>query len=490
MTDPQQRYRVVEKLESGGMAEVFRAESEGLQGFRKQVAIKRVLPHLSSKKKFISMFLDEARLSAHLSHSNCVQVFDIGVGDNAYFIVMEFVDGANLKTVIDSLKKNQKEFPVEHAVFIALEICKGLSYAHELTDPQGTPLHIVHRDVSPPNVLITKFGEVKIVDFGLAKANSQLEKSEPGIIKGKFSYLSPEAAMGQEVDPKTDVFAVGIILWEILAQQRLFLGDTDFQTVKKVQAAVVPPITSINKKVPPELNRIIAKSLARDPATRYQTAHDLGVDLSRFMFRYGAAVSTFDIATLVQGAMRERQRQRPPQASIIDKLIEEALLEFTSLTEDGKDGEGGDAPAKGGQFGPGGPKPGDPGYVDIGSWLDEMSQPNRAAQLAKDDAMRASLPPGLSEGNLAALEDDGPAPAPRAQAMPQPRVAGPPQAAPPPSAPGSSPRPMGPPGSAPGHAAMASSGKKGAGAMVGVVVALVLVVAAGAAAWFTHLIPH
>jgi serine/threonine-protein kinase len=204
MADSQQRYRVVEKLESGGMAEVFRAESEGLQGFKKQVAIKRVLPHLSEKKKFISMFLDEARLSAHLSHSNCVQVFDIGVGDNAYFIVMEFVEGANLKSIMEWIKKTGRDLSVQNAVFIALEICKGLSYAHELRDPQGVDLHIVHRDMSPPNVLVTKFGEIKIVDFGLAKANSQLEKSEPGIIKGKFSYLSPEAAMVQDVDARTD----------------------------------------------------------------------------------------------------------------------------------------------------------------------------------------------------------------------------------------------------------------------------------------------
>ena len=237
----QQRYRVVEKLESGGMAEVFRAESEGLQGFRKQVAIKRVLPHLSEKKKFIAMFLDEARLSAQLSHSNCVQVFDIGVGDNAFFIVMEYVDGANLKGIAESVKKQGKDFPVPAAAWVAHEICKGLSYAHELTDPNGMPMNLVHRDMSPPNVLITKYGEVKIVDFGLAKASSQLEKSEPGIIKGKFSYLSPEAALGQEVDKRTDIFAVGIILWELLAGQRLFLGDTDFQTVKKVQVASVPP---------------------------------------------------------------------------------------------------------------------------------------------------------------------------------------------------------------------------------------------------------
>src|ERR1700691_5490022 len=331
MTDSQQRYRVIEKLESGGMAEVFRAESEGLQGFRKQVAIKRVLPHLSSKKKFISMFLDEARLSAQLSHSNCVHVFDIGVGDNAFFIVMEFVDGANLKAIIEHIKKSGRDFPVEAAVYIALELCKGLAYAHELTDSNGVPLHIVHRDMSPPNVLITKYGEIKIVDFGLAKANSQLERSEPGIIKGKFSYLSPEAAMGQDVDARTDIFAVGIILWELLTGQRLFLGDTDFQTVKKVQQAVVPSISQINKTVPPELEKIIMRTLARDPAVRYQTARELGVHLNKFMFKFGQPMSTFDIASLVAVTMRDRARMRPQQGSIIDKLIEEALLEFTSL---------------------------------------------------------------------------------------------------------------------------------------------------------------
>ena len=275
MADSQQRYRVVEKLESGGMAEVFRAESEGLQGFKKQVAIKRVLPHLSEKKKFISMFLDEARLSAHLSHSNCVQVFDIGVGDNAYFIVMEFVEGANLKSITEWIKKTGRDLPVQNAVFIALEICKGLSYAHELRDPNGVDLHIVHRDMSPPNVLVTKFGEIKIVDFGLAKANSQLEKSEPGIIKGKFSYLSPEAAMGQDVDGRTDIFAAGIILWEMLAGQRLFLGETDFQTVKKVQEAKIPSLLPLNKNVTPDLERIVMRSLARDPTQRYRTAREL-----------------------------------------------------------------------------------------------------------------------------------------------------------------------------------------------------------------------
>jgi len=336
----QQRYRVIEKLASGGMAEVFRAESAGLEGFKKQVAIKRVLPHLSEKKKFISMFLDEARLSAHLSHSNCVQVFDIGVGDNAYFIVMEYVDGADLKAVLETLKKQRRELAIEDAVFIAIKICEGLCYAHELTDSEGHPFGVVHRDVSPPNVLMTKYGEIKIVDFGLAKASSQLEKSEPGIIKGKFSYLSPEAALGKDVDHRTDIFAVGIILWEMLASRRLFLGDTDFATVKLVQQAVVTPISTANPKVAPDLERIVNRALARDPAQRYQSARELAISLNEFLYRYGKAVGSFKIAGLVQSTIKDKQRARPLAPSIIDKLIEEALFEFTSLQEASRVEEG------------------------------------------------------------------------------------------------------------------------------------------------------
>jgi len=479
MSDSQQRYRVVEKLESGGMAEVFRAESEGLQGFKKQVAIKRVLPHLSEKKKFISMFLDEARLSAHLSHSNCVQVFDIGVGDNAYFIVMEFVDGANLKTIAESLKKNNKEFPVPYVAFIAQEICKGLAYAHELRDPQGVDLHIVHRDMSPPNVLVTKYGEVKIVDFGLAKANSQLERSEPGIIKGKFSYLSPEAAMGQDVDSRTDIFAVGIILWELLAGRRLFLGETDFQTVKKVQQAVVPSISTINTKVPPDLERIVAKALARDPAVRYRTARELGQDLSKFMFRLGQPVSTFDIATLVQGAMEERRRVRPPQGSIIDKLIEEALLEFTSLTDE----ERAEAQKKDSSF-VGGAIPLNTGsFVDPTNWANEIAIGDIERP---QDSIRASLPAEVFEaGNLSALEDDLPGPPSSHQLVPlAPRTpAHPISSAPPSSGPLSSAPPPPPP------TALSLVEPKSVGSNGWVVVAIAAA-AAVVVAWFAHIIPH
>jgi serine/threonine-protein kinase len=488
MAEAQQRYRVVEKLESGGMAEVFRAESEGLQGFKKQVAIKRVLPHLSEKKKFIQMFLDEARLSAQLSHSNCVQVFDIGVGDNAYFIVMEYVDGANLKAIAESLRKGGREFPVAAATFLAHEITKGLSYAHELRDSNGVELKIVHRDMSPPNVLVTKYGEVKIVDFGLAKANSQLEKSEPGIIKGKFSYLSPEAALGQEVDARTDIFAVGIMLWELLAGQRLFLGETDFQTVKKVQAAVVPPISQINKGVPPELEKIVNRALARDPNVRYLTARELGQDLNKFLFKYGQPVSNFDIAALVIGAMRDKARMRPQQGSIIDKLIEEALLEFTSLKE-----EANGAPNQGGILKRGQPaasaSPLNPDqFVDPTNWANEISIGDLARP--KTDVVRANLPAEVfSEGNLSALEDEEPSgasPAPHGGA-------------------GSLPSPVPPPGmpvipgpmqtaaarvaATGGAKALVEGAARKSPAIVSAVVILTMA-AAFAALWFTHVIPH
>jgi eukaryotic-like serine/threonine-protein kinase len=409
---PAQRYKVLERIAAGGMAEVFRAESAGLEGFKKLVAIKRVLPHLSEKKQFIGMFLDEARVCAHLSHSNCVQVFDIGVGDNTYFIVMEFVDGSDLKGVIEARKKLNQPFPVEEACLICVRICEGLSYAHELVDSKGQSLHIVHRDMSPPNVLITRFGEVKIVDFGLAKANSQLEKSEPGIIKGKFSYLSPEVAQGMAADGRTDIFAVGIMLWEMLAGRRLFLGESDLETVRLVQKAEIPPIRQFNPKVTPELERVILKGLAGDPAKRYQTARDFGRDLNNMLFHLGRAVSSFDISQLVLPIWRERlqkKRDKVDKGSIIGSLIDDALFEFTSLDGQGQTEKStiGAVPVSIGSF------------EDVHNWVDDI---------AGDKGSDARGPMSYELGNLAALEDDdeprlspprpGTPPAMRAQPVP------------------------------------------------------------------------
>ncbi len=330
----QSRYRVIERLEAGGMAEVFIGEQESVHGFKKRVAIKRVLPHLAQNKKFMAMFLDEARLSLRLSHKNVVQVFDVGMSDNTYFIVMEYVEGANLKGVMENLRKRGLLMPVEQALYIGIEACQGLSYAHHLTDHDNVPLGIVHRDVSPPNILISKQGEVKVVDFGLAKAAVQVEKTDPGVVKGKFSYLSPEAASGEEVDSRADVFATGIMLWEMLSGRRLFLGETDYQTVQLVRQAAVPPLSRLNPAVPADLEAILARTLARNINERFQTARDLADALANFLFSHGMKVTGFDLSGLVNGVVADQQKQRKlREPSIIDKLIQEELLRFTSLDD-------------------------------------------------------------------------------------------------------------------------------------------------------------
>src|SRR5215510_7276228 len=247
---PDSRYRITERVAAGGMAEVFRGVAESLQGFKKNIAIKRILPNLTKNKKFVAMFLDEARLSLALQHANIVQVFDIGHSDDTYFIVMEYVDGVDLKALTEWRRRIGRRIPIAHTLYIVMEICKGLSYAHEMVSPEtGQTLGIVHRDISPPNVLISKQGEVKVVDFGLAKATSQIETTDPGVVKGKMSYLSPEAARGEEVEPGADIFAVGILLYEMLTGKRLFYGETDYQTVELVRNAKIPPIKPQNPQV-------------------------------------------------------------------------------------------------------------------------------------------------------------------------------------------------------------------------------------------------
>ena len=245
------RYRPLFKLDAGGMAEVYVAEAESMAGFKKKVAIKRILPSLLKDDRFVRMFLDEARLSLHLSHANIVSVFDIGKSSSTYFIVMEYIEGTNLKFILQYLSRRRAAMPVHMAVWIVNEILKGLDYAHNLSDPEtGRPFGIVHRDISPPNILASWNGEVKLTDFGLAKATTQLESTDPGVVKGKFSYLSPEAASGLEVDHRADLFAVGILAWEMLTGRRLFLGESDYQTVEQVRKAEVPSLRDYNPRRP------------------------------------------------------------------------------------------------------------------------------------------------------------------------------------------------------------------------------------------------
>jgi serine/threonine-protein kinase len=333
---PDSRYRITERVAAGGMAEVFRGVAESLQGFKKNIAIKRILPSLTKNKKFVAMFLDEARLSLSLQHANIVQVFDIGHSEDTYFIVMEYVDGVDLKALMEWRRKINKRIPIAHTLYMVLEICKGLSYAHDVLNPEtGKPLGIVHRDISPPNVLISKQGEIKVVDFGLAKATSQIETTDPGVVKGKMSYLSPEAARGEEVDSRADIFAVGILLYELLTGKRLFYGETDYQTVELVRNAKIPPIKPQNPQVEQELEDLVRKALAKRKEDRFQNATDMQDALAQFTYSRGLKVISRDIAELVRQCLDDRRAQsgegKPKGASIIDHLLQDEIVKFTSV---------------------------------------------------------------------------------------------------------------------------------------------------------------
>jgi serine/threonine-protein kinase len=329
----QDKYRVLRRLDAGGMAEVYMGEAESLHGFKKKVAIKRVLPGLAQNRKFIAMFLDEARLGLRMTHANVVQMFDIGVSNDTYFLVMEYVDGCNLKTILEMAQRRGRPIPVPVSVYMLIEVCKALSYAHEITDEDGRLRCIVHRDVSPPNVLLSKRGEVKLVDFGLAKAVDQLEHTDPGVIKGKFSYLSPEAVEQQEVDARADIFAAGILLWESLANERLFLGENDLDTVELVKRAYVPPLLNLNPQVPPKLEQVVRRALSRDRAARYQSARELGDALAEVLFTHGLKVTNFDIGRVVSEIIAAQTQPVHVEPSRIERLIEEELVRFTTLDE-------------------------------------------------------------------------------------------------------------------------------------------------------------
>src|SRR6185436_10117457 len=254
---------------------------------------------------------------------------------DTYFIVMEYVDGVDLKALLEWRRRINRRVPIAHGLYIVLEMCKGLAYAHDVHNPEtGGLMGIVHRDISPPNVLISKQGEVKVVDFGLAKATSQVEITDPGVVKGKMSYLSPEAARGEEVDQRADIFAVGILLYELLTGKRLFYGETDYQTVELVRQAKVPAVAPQNPEVQPELEQIIRKALSKDLGARYQSAGDLQDALAQYLFAQRLKVTSRDIEQLVQGVLKEKQKNKPsdqPVGNLIDALINEEIVRFTSL---------------------------------------------------------------------------------------------------------------------------------------------------------------
>ena len=297
-----QRYELVSTLGRGGMAEVFLGWMHSVGGLRRKVAIKRILPELAQKqsKLFQQMFVDEARLAFQLEHDNIVRVYDVGQSASTFFIVMEYIEGMDLKTIMERMQDRGIAFPVGIAVYILLQVCTGLNYAHNLCDDEGRAYGLIHNDISPPNILIGRYGEVKIADFGLSDAVSNSVETPEGMIKGKFAYISPEGTINPpKITLRSDIFSLGIVLWEMLAGQRLFQRSTDLETFKAVKAARSPDLSKIRPDLPKGFIDIVHRALAVRPEDRYSSAEQFYLDLSSFATAMSIPQNRYDLCWLI-----------------------------------------------------------------------------------------------------------------------------------------------------------------------------------------------
>ncbi|AEI68171.1 serine/threonine protein kinase [Corallococcus macrosporus] len=299
------KYLLLERINVGGMAEVFIAKAFGVEGFERILAIKKILPTMAEDEEFITMFIDEARISVQLNHANIVHINELGKHDDTYFIAMEYVAGRDVRTMLERYRRRKEIMPTAQAVFIASKICDGLDYAHRKKDARGQDLHIIHRDVSPQNVLISYEGEVKVIDFGIAKAANRSQKTQAGILKGKFGYMSPEQVRGMPIDRRSDIFAVGVLLYEMLTGEKLFVGESDFSTLEKVRNAEVPLPSEFNPSIPQGLEKVVLKALTREPEDRYQWASDMAEDLMRFLLAGDAIYSSKHLSGYMKEAFAE-----------------------------------------------------------------------------------------------------------------------------------------------------------------------------------------
>ncbi len=321
------------------MAEVFKAKTYGVRGFERLLVIKRILPHLSKDEEFVEMFIDEAKISVELTHANICQVTDLGkIGDN-YFIAMEYIDGKDLRAILKKCHVTKTPLTVPMALYAAIEILKGLDYAHNRKDSiQGAPLNLIHRDISPQNIMVSYHGDVKIVDFGIAKTESKLNRTQAGVLKGKFGYMSPEQASGLELDARTDLFSAGIILWEMLTGKRLFLGENDFETLEKIKECAVPPPTKYNPGIPPELEQVILKALSKEPANRFESAQQMQNALARIFYTGFPDFSGRDLGNFLRTLFSEEiDLEQEALRRAIDSLPPEELEAAISSAESAGD---------------------------------------------------------------------------------------------------------------------------------------------------------
>lgn len=296
---PYGRYRLLGPIATGGMSEVFRATRTGVEGFEKVVAVKRILPHLSSNEDFVDMFVQEAKMVAPLSHPNIVQIFDLGRVEDSYYIAMEFVEGRDLRAILKRSRSAGKRLSVDLAALVVMKVGAALEYAHRQKDAEGNELRIVHRDVSPQNILVSNEGEVKLVDFGIAKAATKASHTDSGSLRGKLLYMSPEQAWGRPLDKRSDIFSLGAVFYEMLTGHLLFSGRSDKSILERVREARFAKPSSLNRAVPIELEAVVTRALQKNPDNRYADAAEMLADLEIYL-HYRPAVGTSDLARFLE----------------------------------------------------------------------------------------------------------------------------------------------------------------------------------------------
>jgi serine/threonine-protein kinase len=331
------KYTLLRRLAAGGMAEIFLALHRSMAGFEKLIVIKRILPSMNQNKAFIDMLLHEARIAATLSHPNIVQIFDVGQVDGTYFIAMEHIHGEDIQGIVRAMKKKELvEFPLEHTLGIVLGMCAGLAYAHDKRDLDGRPLSIVHRDISPRNIVVSFTGDVKIVDFGIAKSGVEPgEDTASGQLKGKAPYMSPEQASGQEIDWRSDVFATGVMLFELTTGRRLFKGASEFETLKLIVDKEYPRPSEIKPDYPPALERIVMRALEKTREARYQSAREMQGDLEAFVREERIPVSTVSLTTWMSWLFEDKLAQQKEALQDIKQLADVIAAQQGTLYEGG-----------------------------------------------------------------------------------------------------------------------------------------------------------
>ena len=331
------KYEILARVAAGGMAEVFKARQEGLEGFRRTLAIKRILPHLSSNSEFVDLLIDEAKVAGLLNHANIVQILDLGQTDGHYYIAMEYVAGQDLGAVLTRCENKRITLPLPHAVFIALEILKGLDYAHDREVMRGgktVPLEIVHRDISPANILLSFQGEVKVTDFGIAKASVKALETVAGVVKGRYDYLSPEQIEGEAVDRRSDLFNVGVLLFQMLSGCHPFRQDTETATIETIRRAENRNLIELNPDIPYELTAVIERALSREPDDRFESAAAFKEALDDFFHGAGFIFSHSTLAAFLRGLFpQDAALPRPTRSTTLDIEEDDDEIRPTEIRE-------------------------------------------------------------------------------------------------------------------------------------------------------------